>query len=148
MKTSWFYLYLQQQNDYNILILLINLGGIMTLKELQKELQKELHKICMHRTGLGKEEAKDILLRLGYSLSTTNIFKESMAVQRHHAFISDSVDYFLNRPKGSKAETFHFLLETAANNNPILLAGVFGFDAKGMDEYISVRPLSNVELMF
>ena len=113
-----------------------------------KELLDELHKMCMHRTDLGKEETKDILLRLGYSLSTTNILNESMAVQRHHAFISDTVDYFLNRPKGTKAETFHFLLETAGKNNPGLLAGVFGFVAKGKDQYVSARPLSNVELMF
>jgi len=113
-----------------------------------KELQKELHKICMHRTDLGIEETKDILLRLGYSLSTTNIFKESTAVQRHHAFISDSVDYFLSRPKGTKAETFYLLIETAANNNPSLLAGIFGFNEKeAADEYVSVRALSNVELI-
>ena len=112
-----------------------------------KELQKELHNICMHRTDLGIEETKDILLRLGYSLSTTNIFKESMAVQRHHAFISDSMNHFLKRPEGTKAETFHFLIETAAKNDPSLLAGIFGFKVKKEDEYVSVRPLSNFELM-
>lgn len=112
-----------------------------------KELKKEIFELCMHRTELGKEATKDILLRLGYSFATTNIFKESQTVQEHHVKISDSVNYFLKHRDGYVADTLYVLIEAAAKNNPVLLAGLFGFVEKSKGEYVCARPVNNFELM-
>ncbi|NOR70813.1 MAG: hypothetical protein GQ532_14160 [Methylomarinum sp.] len=96
-----------------------------------QQLKEEIQHLCLGRSGTDSAQTVDVLSRLRFALTTTNIFKETTNFQKCFEAICDSVAHFNSYSESDRSLIISSLVGVAAKNNPILLAGIFGYEDKG-----------------